>query len=328
MKEQEMSEQQATQVSIHPLLARPVIPIVTTRQNWRERFDDPTKSVEELEGLLHRGLKLNSNNELNPLGSLIDMVVFYFDVANGYSGQTATLVLQDEAERRAHCPESVYQTYPQELRKRVAKKAMEALVGDLFTDTGNNRDLPSWGWIPDQEEVMSRLILFFDPNGQGKDNLPSPYYDPLSKAKRETIFAFLERLCVQMLRQGTFSQDRLGYRLYEGHWFTIERRKEFFPKLVRILASIKKSEALLSLHLSDDEILLLKEVAMTYGAPFESPGNRFVSLDQAVHSGSGLAQVYLVIESKRREQKRLDKIREAERLAERANDQLKRLKNA
>ncbi len=326
-----MSEQSKSKAPhIHPLLLRPVIPVMKSLRHWKDVFDQPERTLGELEGLLFSGLKEMweiSHFSTDLTFSPSDMVCFYFDLADGCGEADRFLCHPNESSLRRGRGLAFW-----ERRERVARKAFDMLLADLFTNQNKGGSVPSWDWVLDNETATRKVLWFFDPHQRGGFNLPirpSYGFTWLSDHKKEVLFRFLRVMCAKMLAGLAFREDpSAGLDVEDRAWFSEDAYHEFLPSLLRILCATGATDVLLDHYgnrCPEDHLAIIRHIAL---AESWKTSKEYDSLDEAAAKGhSQVVRAYLLLDARARYDKRVAAERAREEEAGQLRARLAQIEN-
>lgn len=293
---------------------------ITCCQVW-ELFShqwQKSRSFEEMMGLLQYGHRGNFRcfHELESENFLM----FYLEVAHGF-GRCQNFGAERHHEGYPNGEKEPYRLDLYGLRQLLAWKAFQILATHFFKDQSEKSDQHrSWELAVIRPRLLSALIYFFhqpsrlfDDQCANLDDLDATIDRSSNHLKVAREFA--KEMCLFIL---TFRRDFYGANTVEN-----QRIHELFvsvqPQVVQILYRLKEIGALLEnqrIELTPVGLKKLEELALKgevvnrecHRSSTFKPKN----ISEAVYGRSEVAEVYLVLQTRRNVQRRLQRVAKAE----------------
>ncbi len=290
-------------------------------ESWLEAYNKASTIGEKI-GLLHRGFP--RRHDWAPA------IQFYLSEAEGHSDLNPDYFLTDEEKKERFLRAQALGKLGGE-RQRVAKKAFDVLVSEIFKDTRGKMDAtPSWQPLIEGEGALAAVLHFFRID---EDHRFVNLTHSVAEHKREVVREFL------------FSLARYGWEpsatrdQYESSWAK-NLYVSFRPQFIEVLCGLGRLDYLQNRKdieersaIGELELEKLTELAMARelyfsGAIWHSSGSRHFkpeTIEQAAYAGSQAAQVAILLRERLKVQKHFREIADAYRRRKAADQELGRL---
>ena len=298
--------------------------VISGWQEWKT-FWEQTPIAECRHSLLHWGFAVRTQSQ----EEFFDRILFYFDVADGWIYSSNFKIADEEDWCSQWTPlmeEEKLNPQPlSSVRRILAEKAFRELCKNFFKE----KDKYVQQRIDSIEEtrwfaklnfgILEKVLWFFRYEDHRIRNMP---YDGEVYARIAERFLF--NLC------------RLAFENTEPDWRTENneikaRLREAQPQMVEFLLGLGKEDHLLQYNLNDACLKKLEEIALGgrlnlptmtgYGREYRSPK----TVEEACLGESRATRILLTLRVIKKEQKRIEIIREVEEKVKIAQQQLKQL---
>jgi hypothetical protein len=294
----------------NPLLQR-TINRISAWDEWRQRFDNPNASFEELMGLLHTGLGRAGSRVDNPKA-----VCFYLEIAYGWVNSNY-FTKRNPSDKLGSG----------EIRWELAKKAFKVLCERFFKDEGNLLGEP-WTLSVVDPVVFAKLLWFFSPRGVNLRNLE---FSRQTSYEYQVLEKFLRRFLQFVWRfDGSFQGSQRSFAMRERFHDARPEILEIMNELGWIMMILEPRETSASnkqiFDLDDISMEKLSELAMLKHPWARAEVHKHESIEAAVHAGVQAAMVYVTVLSGQKEAQRRLEIEKLQQERAELDKKLERLK--
>lgn len=296
----------------HPLMAWQPSCIGSIKQ-WFEEWENAVLAERKQE-LLFIGFDVSAEST----EARVSRLKHYLAVAEDHIGRTSIFSIAPIDDHEYHCNTVFGRKKMHELRPIISQKAFEMLCLKFFkNETQSEHERPSWGYLMSHEEVLKSVMYFFRLEKSNSRLFMNLRYSTLRKNDHRTLIA------VEFLREfisSAWPEDEDHARV-SGWWDvdTLNMFRDYYPNFVDILYGLGWLNLLLERYSNVDKFSLarLKELAFA--------GSKHKTIEEAIFNGSYAANVFHLLEIKKRESKRQEEIRRAKLAAQEAEERLKNL---